>query len=517
MTREHWLMTGAVVLAAAMLVRAWWLRSVEDARSGGPLRRRWSVGVLWFLAVSGLVAGFRYAVGTSSEYHTSRWLFALASVAIAWIGLQARSWMRHAPADADGAPVPLSVWLPERLAAEWPLLALFLLAPTIALPEWPILHLERPDLVLLAPAALAAWWFLDWRSNRHGHPLRNPLSLLADALRQLWRYKLLLTVLILCWLVSAGLYWLAMATWYPEWHQRGQQALAMDSLSLRDAIMAISVEMDAPDRNLPQSTKPPVGDYTAYALYLLIAVWFIWLMLRRPAWLPTPVRERLRWPAHLLVAAALVSAMYVTVVPRQQGGSWVLWAVYMATSFLAIPASALLSALLWWILLRIARRRPWGMRQATRVVAYCWGSVSALLFVSAAAAAVVWVGLPTWEAQRAGRLVDVTYDLMMIAFALVPWLIVDRRMRLCPALGESWRLATTRSRDVLVFATRYWLMMTLAAATIATFTSASVIGGVLVKPLLRSFVQLMGVLTMAAAYRELQGRPSGANPRPRPE
>jgi hypothetical protein len=234
--------------------------------------------------------------------------------------------------------------------------------------------------------------------------------------------------------------------------------------------------------------------------------------------LPAAVRERLRWPAHLLVAGTLVAVTIAVLMPESGAVmSFLDYLPLLVVYPLTGPMVAPLDAVALWIVLRIAQHRPWGMRQAARTTAYCWGSVAGLMLLLGVASIVY--GSAGWlEMWGLGLIKDICYSgyqLTQVALVLVPWLIVDRRMRLWPAVAESWRLARARSMDVLVFAIRYGLVMMSAAVVIKTVTCTPTIVYMLARPPLESFVQLMGVLTIAAAYLALQGRATPAAKLPR--
>ncbi len=534
MEREQWLMTGAVVLVAFLLLYAWWRRHAESANE--QVLRRQAItsaglllGVAALAAIVDLAPENRYCFG-------AWWLVSLLMVGGVWAGLRLRAYRDALPADAEGAPVPLSSWLLARLGKEWPLLAVLMLAPTITLLRGTEFVRDHQYLLPLGLAVLAGWWLLEWRADEDRHPLRNPLALLGNMLRQLWRYKLLLAIFTICLLVSGGVQWGVTVESHLKWskpHFRTRQSI-MSERPYRGPLFVLSSGLGFAQERVPQIALPPVGRYTIHLLHVVLAGWFIWLVLRRPAWLSAPTRRRIRWPAALLVAGALIAVviavglfsrsmwwyqvghLLLTVQPdsHSHGSGFCDFLPAPPVPIrplgypLAFPASAPLLAFVWWIILRIAQRRPWGMRQAARVTAYCWGSIAGLTMLWIAPS-VIGSGI----ARRLGAvdyelysLCGVAHDLVLIALVLVPWLIVERRMRLWPALAESWRLARARGMDVLVFAIRYWLMMVMAATVIYTVAHIPALVRTPVQPMLEGIAQALGVLTMAAAYLALQGK-----------
>ena len=512
MSREQWLMTACAVLVMYLIARVWWVKWAQAAAASEPDPESTRTRVLYLLPVLAVVVAFVAAAHEELNgdlFDAGRWLISLALLAAAWLALRVREYRRGPSPDAAGRLLPFPQWLDQRFHEEWPILAVFMLGPTIGAPAWVMIQSTRPELVLLLPAAVLVWWLVEWRGGLHEHPLRNPLRLLWDGFRGLWRNRLVLVVLVACWLVSGGLSWTYMATRFPEVWQRSLDLVHSNAMP----VVMLASTMSSPGENLPRITEVPTGYHVTPLLALTLAGWFIWLVVRRPRWLPAPVRERLTWPTHLLIGAAAISLTYLVVMSHGSGtgfGSGSFWfaAVAMLDALLSLVGALFgpLDALLYGLVLRIVGGRPWGMRQATRVTAYCWGSIVGLLVVWYAIRSTPYlVGAYRLRPNAvAGDVLTSAYGLALVALALAPWLIVDRRMRLWPALSESWRLVRARAVDVLVFAVRFWLVMTLAATLLSMASETGVVPYMLNYLLGRTVLGMLRVLMLAGGYLALQ-------------
>ena len=340
-------------------------------------------------------------------------------------------------------------------------------------------------------AILLAWWALEaLRYQRDGDriPLaRNPLALFALSVQRLWRNRSFLWIVAACWALAVAYGWIQQEVIIPRYYP---ELLAMpepepgEGIDLPQAQVVSTVVVSELTSAFPRLTHGlrlgPLGRLLAPAI---IAGALIWLLVKKPAWLPEGVRGRLVWAVHFCIACFILGGVLAVMPlvggPGAWGGPWgryaVLYPLFMAgvSIFFAVLAAPM-GAFIWHLVLQIARGDRWSMRKAVAGMAsafpaigwmyllvYVLGSTPQVLVMLITHPSVITKLMAATGWSWAWRLHGYGYQIQLavwVACFLVPWIVLHRGVGLRAALDESYAIFTGRLGDVLAFAVRYALL-----------------------------------------------------------
>ncbi len=333
--------------------------------------------------------------------------------------------------------------------------------------------IDAPTVVAWVAAFVALWWLIDWLSMRQeGERLpvrRAPLRVLGDALRKLWRNKTFTLSLICLWLIGASVagvqgYLLTLDGDAPG--MRPPQEAAAPDLSIADVVPRLLTEeaLDA----LPRLVEVPLHSWGAILFALLLIAAMVRVMIDPPDAIRKEAAQALRWPTVLLclhvAGAATLMALDSDIFAQMRGPDppwftpWLIagQGVIMAGIFLA-PAHALL----WRLILEIARDGVWSFTSSLRSIGAAWLPAALLLLLTMPV--VVWAaGKPPLH-----RALDVLVIALPVLLVFAPWTVVDRQAGLLAALSRSWRLFRARPVDVIAFGLRFSLLFAVLGGLVA--------------------------------------------------
>lgn len=364
------------------------------------------------------------------------------------------------------------------------------------------------DVTAWAAFFVALWWALDWLSMRQeGEPLplrRDPLGVLAAAVRKLARNRSLLLALVGLWLLGAAIG--ALQVYVYRLHMGAPAGPAPPGLAglgpLADAIPQLLGR--ALPESLPRLEPVPLGGIGNILVALLLVIAIVRLNLDPPASLGAATVTRLRWPAAALAAFVAVHALLLAAgqsltASFGYGGTpparSVLFGVLTLVLWPALLAP--LVALLWRMVLEVVDGGTWSFRSALAAMGRTWLPVAIALLVANALRPVAVFLTPGGFGNAPG----IAYLLIGVLLALVPWALVDRQEGFVAALRESWRLFRARWFEAIIFALRFTLLFAVLGALVSLLEPT---GGQPVESVLRAFVTLLQVMTIAGLYVSLR-------------
>jgi hypothetical protein len=219
----------------------------------------------------------------------------------------------------------------------------------------------------------------------------------------------------------------------------------------------------------PRLLQVPLGNWGTMLFALLLAAGLIRVAMARPKALGDETSRRLYVPAGLLIASA-VASIAILFAGREFFESFgyvgsaappltVLWMVATMAILPALIAPA--HALLWRLVLEVARGGAWSFTTTLRAVAQSWLPVALLLLVAGLARVAAVLGAQVTPV--AGYL----YAAVLILLTLAPYAIVDTGLGLGAALARSWRLFRQRPVDVIAFGLRFALLFAVPGGLVA--------------------------------------------------
>lgn len=372
------------------------------------------------------------------------------------------------------------------------------------------------DVTAWTAAFVALWWVADWLNMRQeGETLplrRDPLGVLAAALRKLARNRSLLLALVALWLLGAAIG--ALRLYVYRLHlgaPAGPTHPAFAGLGpLADAIPRLLAR--ALPESLPRLEPVPLSSIGEALAALLLVIAIVRLNLDPPAEIGAATVRRLRWPAAALAAFVAVYAVllaagqslserfrYDGMVPPARS---VIFDVFTLVLWPALLAP--LVALLWRMVLEVVDAGAWSFRSALEAMRRTWLPVALALIIANALRPVAVFLTPGGYGSAAG----IAYLLVGVLLALAPWAMVDRHEGFVAALRTSWRLFRSRWFEVITFALRFTLLFAVLGALVTLLEPTG--AGQFVawyRPLaqvLRAFVTLLQVMTVAGLYVTLR-------------
>ncbi|MFW5868302.1 MAG: hypothetical protein ACOCX2_10830 [Armatimonadota bacterium] len=374
---------------------------------------------------------------------------------------------------------------------------------------------ESNDIILWAVAFVALWWVIDWfhmRQEGERLPLRRaPLRVLADVLPKLWRNKTFMLALLCLWLIGAAI------TGLRDYLYRLGADPTLDipgpritgPLSLTGTVPE-TLALELPEA-LPRLVEVPLGTWAALLFAVLLVAAMVRIIIDPPDRLGEETARRLKWPAGLVVAYTVLGVAAVAV-PREfieglglggdarsMGG--ILFAIGAFVVMPILPAPVW--ALLWRLVLEIARDGVWSFVSSMRAVAQCWLPIALLVLI---ANALRPMGVLAGGAYEAGW--DYAYLAVLVLLFLTPWAILDRQEGLLAALRQSWRLFRQKPVDVIAFGLRFTLLFAVLGGLVALVEPrAAVEWAAWYAPLLRlarNALLLLQVLMLARLYVHLE-------------
>ena len=343
---------------------------------------------------------------------------------------------------------------------------------------------DAGNVIAWVAAFVALWWLIDWLSLRQEGlrmPLRRgPLRVLADVLPKLWRNKTFLLALMCLWLIGAAIasFGVYLATADPMMAPPGAATPRFAApLSLTETVPELLVAELPPA--LPRLVEIPVGGWAAIFLVVLLAAGLIHILLNPPPDIGEDAARALRWPVVLLCVHIVVYGGIVTLgegffeglgVPGAPWyGPWLLGAhALLIAGVLMAPAHALL----WRLVLEIARDGFWSFKTSIRAIGPSWAPALVLLVLTMPAVTELRFGaLPT-------PLLAIVLDAIVIALPVLlvfaAWAVVDRQSGLIAALRRSWHLFRQRPVDLIAFGLRFTLLFAVLGGIVALFEPATV-------------------------------------------
>lgn len=383
------------------------------------------------------------------------------------------------------------------------------------------------DVTAWAAFFVAVWWVADWLSmRREGEALprrRDPLGVLAVGLRRLARNRSLLLALVGLWLLGAAIG--ALRLYVYRLHLGAPARPTPPGLSalgpLADAIPRLLAR--ALPASLPRLEPVPLSSIGEALAALLLVIAIVRLNLDPPAEIGAATVRRLRWPVaalgvfvgvHVAFLAAGQSLFagfgYDGMIPPARS---VVFGVFTLVLWPALLAP--LVALLWRMVLEIMDEGTWSFRSALAAMARSWLPVALAIILANALRPVGVFLTPGGYGSAPG----VAYLLIGVLLALVPWTLVDRQEGFAAALRTSWRLFRSRWFEVITFALRFTLLFAVLGALVMLLEPT---GAQAIMPVLRAFVTLLQVMTVAGLYVVLRddyaegsacaGCPAGSQP-----
>jgi len=160
-------------------------------------------------------------------------------------------------------------------------------------------------------------------------------------------------------------------------------------------------------------------------------------------------------------------------------------------------------ALLWRLVLEIARDGVWSFVSSMRALAECWLPIVLLVLV---ANALRPMGVLAGRGYTS--LWGYAYLAVLVLLALTPWAILDRQEGLGAALRRSWQLFRQKPVDVIAFGLRFALLFAvLGGLVLLVEPRASVEWAAWYTPLLgvvRNALLLLQALVLARYYVHLE-------------
>lgn len=374
---------------------------------------------------------------------------------------------------------------------------------------------EANDVIAWVGAFVALWWAIDWLNMRQeGEPLplrREPLRVLADVARKLWRNKTFLAVLLALWLIGAAVFAVeaSIARLTHPGSPPSAAPLLMRGIGLTDMLPEL-LTRELPDA-LPRLVEVPLGSWGAMLFAVLLSAGLIRVATRPPEAIGRETARRLLWPAALLGVFFIASIAILAAgrefmeslgfagrIPPPRTILWMVGTVVLLPVLLA-PAQALL----WRLVLEIARGGVWSFTSALRAIADAWAPIALILL---AVNALRLLGL-LWV--QSASIMGYVYAAALIMLALVPFAVVDEQAGLIAALRRTWRLFRQRPVDVIAFGLRFALLFAVLGGIVALVEPHSATRwAAWYAPLLdlvRYALTLLQVAVLAGLYVHLSG------------
>ncbi len=333
---------------------------------------------------------------------------------------------------------------------------------------------ETNDIVMWGAAFVALWWLFDWihgRQEGERLPMRRaPMRVLGDVLPKLWRNKTFMLAVLCLWLIGATV--AGVQGYFMRVSARPGAAEAaarqMDRpAALADAIPQLLTQ-ELPEA-LPRLVEVPLGTWAAILFAVLLILGMVRIAIDPPDAIEEHTARGLWWPAGLLVLN-LAAGIALLAAPRDfleglgYGGSAPPRSALMAIGTLVImPALvAPVTALLWHLVLEIARKGTWSFVSSIRALAESWLPI--VVVVIAAQALHVPATLSDPPGQRWW---GIAYMLVLVVLALAPWAILDRKEGVLAGLRRSWRVVRLKPVDALAFGLRFTLLFAVLGGLVA--------------------------------------------------
>lgn len=374
---------------------------------------------------------------------------------------------------------------------------------------------ESETIILWVAGFVALWWVIDWLSLRQEGlrmPIRRgPLRALRSVLPKLWRNKTFLLALVCLWLIGATVaavssYLLSVT---PEFgHGLGAAGPRIAGpMSLTGTLPEV-LEGELPQA-LPRLVPLPLGGVAAILLIVLLAAGLIRVIIAPPREVGEEAARSLKLPVLLL---ALHIAAYGLLLAVGEGGLHDLGrpdAPWYGSPVIAINvvlvAGLLLApvyALLWRLMLEIARDGVWSFKSSIRSIGPSWAPALLLLLLT-----IDLSGYGLLRQPLLDRVLDGILMALPVLLVFAPWAVVDRQKGFVAALRRSWHLFRQRPVDLIAFGLRFALLFAVLGGIVALFEPAAAgQAGMWYQPLLgvvRSFLVLLQALVLARLYVHL--------------
>lgn len=362
-------------------------------------------------------------------------------------------------------------------------------------------------------AFVALWWIIDWLSLRQvGEALplqRAPLRILADVLRKLGRNKSFLAAIIALWLIGAAtsgliIYFRHLGGAPTDQPPRPLIAGPISFANTMPELLAQELPV-----SLPRLLEVPLGLWGGALFVVLLIALIVRLNIDPPEEIGAETARKLRWPAallllYLIVLVGMMIAGQPLLDELTPDGRYARVYTWFVIFHLVIVPGLLLApatALLWRLVLEIARDGAWSFTSAIRSLADSWIPVAIALLVANALRPLAVLGagyIGAW---------GIAYLVLLVLLLFVPWATLDRRYELTDALAHSWRLFRQRPIEVIAFFLRFTLLFATLGAVVALFEpSTPTLAAPWYMPLLemvRYALLLLQVMVLARLYVHL--------------
>jgi len=332
---------------------------------------------------------------------------------------------------------------------------------------------EANDVIAWIAAFVALWWVIDWISMRQegeSLPLRRaPLRVLADVARKLWRNKTFGLVLLALWMIGAtvgAVQSTIMRTSHPG-PVPDTAPMFTRTLGLTDTVPTLLAgELSGA---LPRLQEVPLGTWGALLLVVLLIVAMVRIAIAPPESIGGETARKLWWPAGVLVAALAGYVVTIAIGNKVMGGGGIEppassagLVVLQIVSLAVVPTLlAPMLALLWRLVLEIARDGVWSFASAIRALVQSWLPIALVLLIANGFRVIAI------EAQPAVHWVGYVYLAVLVLLALAPFAVVDEQAGLLTAFRRAWRLFRQKPVDVIAFGLRFTLLFAVLGGLVA--------------------------------------------------
>ncbi len=385
----------------------------------------------------------------------------------------------------------------------------------------------RVIIIAVAFVEGCGWYVAEWRDHadrgQRTKLVRNPLGMVARACSRLWTNRRMVWLLVALWVVHLAVLHMLVGVRAKSVHNRifsavvpRQAAFRLPPRSLQPNFLLVMPDDIEPARTLSARFPriihlglcSPGWPANTLALGLFACV-MLYAGIRRPEWLRDELRQRIRLPTLLTLAAFLVLVAWGVATYRETHRHPM--PIYSGTlsmllTLLWLLLEAAFVAFVWHLIYQIGAGKRWDVRRAMVVAADAWPAVAMLLMVLCLPAPLLRL-IPNEVAHpvTVNKLARTLPIVLSFAFVFVPWLIVGGGLSLPAALLANFRVLLRHWRDVGAFCAFYsvtvvpliWLILAIAGG-ISAVAPALQIG-----ELVGELVDVVILLTVAGTYMEL--------------
>ncbi len=328
-------------------------------------------------------------------------------------------------------------------------------------------------LIALGAVGVMAWYYAEWRKctdrGERMSLVRNPLALFALTFRRMWRNRSLVAILLGLWLLSAALYAFVYhpLVVVPYVANSGfgvpspQPGLEWGDLvgSLRAHFASewhLGLAVAEMLKCLPQVESMSIGFGGGLMHILALAVLagaLIYVWIKPPAWLPATAYRSIHWPACVTLAAFLTMAEWRWLefeAMRTGAMDYSRWGTCL-NSIASLFLAGALTALLWHVAFQVGRGQDWRVRRALVASIEKWLPVALVMLL---------IYLPSGlSILLINKPLSVLPTYLKLVLLFVPWIILESKGGLGPAIVENFRLIGRHWKHLTAFLLRYIIIV----------------------------------------------------------